>query len=183
MLSLGRLSYLTRGIRASPARLCPSPMARGMSRLRGLVTEHRELRKFQDKANNAIDQAIYEGDFDGLTGPPQYDSKDDVYVPAGDRLVNRVLKNASAKPGWVQHFNDAELAIKMARKRLSEAYLQKEKYPYKWTDAQAFCRAEVARANEHIRLAHLNAPSVSHRMPFDADREIERVMNGGKLSF
>jgi hypothetical protein len=145
---------------------------------------------FTKHANDAIEKALREGQFDNLPGkgqPFQWDDWENPFVKEEDRVVNKILKEAGFTPGWITERKEIEEQAVGARKSLARSWqwvqsnggLTDATAGRQWSLALAVFRQVVQELNQRIRDVNLIQPGQVPSLPLlDVEREIRQVSDG-----
>ncbi len=136
-----------------------------------------------------IRRAMEEGQFTDLPGKGKpLKLNENAFEDPEWHMANKVMKDAGFSLPWIERWQEIEAGLEAARVALRRAWNWRgkalaAKQPYElveaeWRRAEKIFRDQITALNKHVFLYNLEAPTIQfQRLVFDAEREIEAVMN------
>lgn len=138
-----------------------------------------------------IKRAMRKGAFDNLPGKgePLDLGDENPFADPSSRMAFRLLRNNNVAPPWIEEGKEIGAAVDQLRAELARrAASRREGHKVRrlsaraeedWRQFQVEFQRQVADLNRRIAAYNLKAPSAAfHRLPLDAQREIERASQG-----
>ncbi|HVF56413.1 MAG TPA: DnaJ family domain-containing protein [Pyrinomonadaceae bacterium] len=137
-----------------------------------------------------IKEAMERGEFKDLAGKGRPINLDEnPFEDPTMRTAYRLLKNNNFTLPWIEERKELDAAVEGARADLARSWrVYQESYRTRraaeqgesdWNKVLGAFRRQVSDLNRRIAAYNLKAPSTTfHKLPLDADREINRLIAG-----
>lgn len=148
--------------------------------------------KWESLIEQKLREAMRKGEFDNLPGKgkPLDMGDDNPFEDPSMRTAYRLLRNGNFTLPWIEERRELDAAVEGARADLArsrQAYHEASKSrrtaaqaEADWQQVLGAFRRQVADLNRRIAAYNLKAPSTTfQKFPLDADREINKITDGG----